>query len=1247
MMNEYIEKLAYKIGEGFQASSLKNIDDQVNAFHRTITLHESSDLSFISGLVATGLRGSAFLNGEKLSTNYNQLLTASRQHLPLVVHTNARVTGKGTYSTLNNYGNISAIHKSGCFQLIATSSQEDIFLTLVAHRISELALIPGIVIADYTEVDEKADIPADNLIIKYLGSPDDHIDCPTPAQEIIFGKSRRRVPNWFSLDLPVMLGSEKDGETSSFEAAARLKYFYDHLLNLIEQAYEEFYDVFGTMIDTVSSQGKSSAYAIITIGSQVGELFAQLPSDKKNIEVISIKQLNPFPASKVSDLLAGKKAITILENINGSGTIHSTFYDDVISALNNQTTKIYSGKYSADLEVNSLAKAIQHMISDQPKRNYFLGLSFTKSSSSYPKHEILLQEISKQYPEILTDSINESGKKGDHSPAGQSEIPLAVRMYKDKGPKYTRLSRFYDNSAFFYENNEHQELIADPFAAIPVTPSASASFFSQTTKRELLPVIDVKKCPGSGESFVNCPHSALLPIVISVESLVKAGADIAGAKGITITRLTPMYKNLAKVAAKVIENTDVTTVADFLPTAFENLTSQMKLEGEKLAVAREEFNAVLAEIGFLPVAITDTFYNLPNAIDQGSGELFSLVVNPSACTGCGICADISEAITMETQNNENLATVTGLFKLWEKLPDTAGDTINRLYHDESYNSLAAMMLSRSYFMSMSGASYSENNNPYKTLVHIITATTESVVQPKILKQINNIDELIDSLSDNVHGKLSKALPKEDLANLSKTLKKAHGRKLSFQEVVNQITEHGQNKLIDTASLNRKTDLVDLLKHLKWALSEGATGVGRSRFSLLMAGANSMDWARQYPANNFTSPAIIHWHGSAPEQTLGLFYGQMRFLLDNIKLLRRADLESKDKYDPSIHDREIAGLSWDELTEDEKHLVPPILLICERGDLDEAGWSSLNKLLVEKYPVKVLLFDNMASPNHDPIADLSLTASGIFSAMALKTAFVFQGGMGNVNHLFEGLITGLDKTYPALFNLYATKPEKHGVTNVNWLPYASLALNSRAFPCLSFNPQEKDNFLNGAINLDGNKDLKEEWVTEEMHITDDEKLNYQISWADWAYTQSSWQTEFNSVSTDDANIVLPDYLLLDVKARNGKIPVIIRGQADGLHYYAVSKKVVEMSQAVLTNWQTLQELAGVVAKIPAKLKHELEEEISSKYQQEIVELKKNYEQQLQEKEAAQTEKLRQQLKEKLVALSQMASQKSKKQINHND
>ncbi len=1183
-MHAMIEKLAYKIGEGVQASSLSNTEQQINAFYRTVATHESSDLSFINGLISSGLRGSALLNGEKVISNYDQFLTASRQHLALVVNTNARLVGESKYSTLNNFEHISAIQQTGCFQFVATSAQEEIYLTMIAHRIAELSLIPGLVIADYKSSDDVVSIPDDELIRKYLGDPDDQIECPTPAQEMIFGRTRRRIPNWFSFDTSVMLGSKKDSEAISFEGAATQKYFYDHLPHLIEQAFQEFKEVVGVELKPITSKGKSSDFAIISLGGQISELFDQLSTANRKTELIQINQLNPFPFDTLAKLMKGKKSVTILENTSGSGSTNSPFYYNVVNALTGAPLKVYCGKYSSKLDAAGLEMAIQHMVSNQPKTDYYLGIAFTKASSNYPKHEILLQEIEKQYPEITEESISTNSTNANPSSNVRDEIPLAIRMYQDHGPNYSRLSRFHSDTAFFYEHNEHDELVADPFAAIPVLPSASASFFSQSSKRSSLPILAPEKCTGCGDCFVHCPHSALPPIVIGVEQLMKTGAAIASKKGAPITRLTPMFKNLAKVATKIINDTAVTSVGDFLPLAFESLTVQMKLEGEKLEAAQNEFNAVMDEVAALPVAITDQFYNKPTLMEQGSGELFSLAVNPAACTGCSICAQVceAEALIMEPQNEENLTKIKDQFKLWEQLPDTSGDTINRLHHDKDYPSLAAILLSRNYYMAMSGASDSEQNSPYKTLLHIVTATAEAVVQPKMLAHLKRIEELINSLSENVHKKLSDALPDQHLDTLSKSLKGAHGRKIPIQELVNQMAQQEQGKLIDSEDIGRKADLVEDLKNLKWVLEEGPSGVGRSRYGLLLSGSDSMEWAKQYPANHFTSPCVIHWNGSAPDQTLGLFYGQLRYVLDHVKLMRRAVLESKDKYDPAVHDLEIATLTWDDLTDEEKRLIPPILLVAERDDLNELGWNSLNKLLAEKYPVKIFLLDHSAPPNKSPIAALAQTSSGIFSSIALKNAFVFQGGMGNADHLFEGLVDGLDRSYPALFNLYATKYEKHGVANVDWTPYASLALNSRAFPALRYDPGEKSDFLSGAIKLDGNKENKQDWVQEDIAIAGEETINYKINWADWAFTQREWKNHFTPTEENSSKLLVPDYIQLDEKTRNEKVPVIMRVDERGLKYYAVSDKVVEMTEAILSNWNTLQELAGLLDRISIEI-----------------------------------------------------------------
>lgn len=1241
-MNSIIEKLAYKIGEGLQASSLSLSKKNLNVFHRNVVTHESSDLSFINGLVSTGLRGSALLSGDKLVGNYNQLLTASRQHLPLVIHTNARLVGESKYSFINNYNHIQAIRQSGSFILIATSAQEEMYLTLIAHRIAELSLIPGIVVADYKASSDEVNFPEDEVIIKFLGYPDDQIECPTPAQEIIFGKHRRRIPNWFSSELPVMLGAKKDDRALSYEGAANRKFFHNHLPELIDQAFEEFNTIAGTNLNSVQRTGQSSRFAIISIGSQVSDLYQQSSSDAQKVEQIQINQLYPFPYDKVVDILKGKKSVTILENTTATGITHSQFYSDVLHSIEGDKTRLYCAKYNSALDVVSLEMAIKHMTSDQPNLEYFLGVPFTNPSSQYPKHNILLQEIEKKYPDISSASISTNRKDENNSPTIQDEIPLAIRMYKDSGPKYSHLTRFYDDTAFFYEHKKYNELIADPFAAIPVTPGASASFFSQSTKRALLPVFTPQNCTGCGDCFVHCPHSALPPISIGIEKLIKAGVKLASAKGKVITKLTPMIKNIAKVADNVINETEVNNVGDFLPAAFESLATQMKLEGEKLELVQSEFKAVMNEVAQFPVAITDKFYNTPSLIEKGTGEMFSLSVDPTACTGCSICAEVcaEDALNMEPQKEATLTHVKDQFHLWEQLPDTDGHTINRLLHDNDYPSLAAILLSRNYYMTMTGASESALDHPYKALLHIVTACTESVVQPKIITQIKNIDELTEALSQNVHNKLSEALPDHNLESLSKSLKKTQRRKIHIQDLVNQMDKDEQGKFVDSEELQRKTDLIQDLKNLKWVLSEGPTATGRSRYGLLLSGSKSLEWAKKYPSNNFSSPCVIHWNGSAPEQSLGLFYGQLRYLLDHFKLLQRAQLEVKDKYDPSIHNLPIAELTWDQLNDHEKQLVPPILLVAERDDMSESGWNSLNQLLVEKYPVKVFLLDHGTSPDQSPEVNLAKTYAGLISAIALKSAFVFQGGMGNVNHLFDGLMDGISKTYPAVFNLFSTNYKKHNESIIDWSPYASLALNSRTFPCLSFDPGKQQGFLRGAVNLTGNRNIKEDWVKEEVTVSTEKNISYEISWADWAFTQPAWKSHFTKVEKDNSQLLVTDFIRSDYKTRKGKVPVITRSGKSDLIYYSVSKKILRMTETVLSHWNTLQELAGVISEFPLKLKEEVAKELKFKYEQEVEALRKEYEQKLKDKEAEQTEVLRQRLKEKLLALSNLTKNKIK-------
>lgn len=1217
-MHKSIEKLAYKIAEAVQGDNLSDNSDKINIYHRKVTGHNGADLAYANGVITTGLRASALISGSGNSVNFNSFLSSQRQHLPLVVNLDCYNSSIRAYESLN------------CFIFVAASAKEHLNLNLLAHKVSELSLVPGFVIANYPATDEKVDLPADELLKNYLGNPDDQIECPTPAQRIVFGTSRRRIPNWYSLDLPVMLGTRKTDTAEIFEAMASEKYFADHLQDIITRAIAEFKAVFGEDLTVVSVDGKKSGEAILTNSGLVVKTY-KTSELKKAPQFIKLNQVKPVPEEALHDALQSKTSITLIENSELGGS--SSYLNRQIVSLFPKAD-IYSARLGTSFSGESLEAVINHMYETGSLKEYFVALPFTKSKSEYPKHEILLQEVAKQYPDLKNASVGQAASTFTRQ-SEQPVIPAAVRQHLDRGPNYSKLSGFYDNTAFFYQQAEENELVADPFSALPLTPAGSAGFFRGAQKRTHIPHFRPAKSQGNGGSFVHCPHAALMPIVIGIEPLMKEGMALAAAKGHTLSKLTPMLKNLAKLAGKSVEE-KTENLADFLPTAFESLCKQMKLEGENLELVKNEFNLVVDELKALPVAITDTFYNTPEATEKGSGELFSVVVNPATCTGCGICAEAceDEAINIVEEDAELLSNAEAAFRLWEALPTVTASTIERL-HESDYNPLATLLLPKENFNTMTGGSKSEVNNAYKTLIHLVTAAASNMAAPKQKALASHINELIESISEKVHESLSNALPKENLEALSMTLRETRSQKTSFHEIVDRLEELGQQKMVDTRELQRKTDLVDALKELSWVIKEGPTGMGRATFGLYLTGSEQMSWAQEYPLNNFTVPAVVQWQSSAPEQVLGLVNGHIRHQIDNIKLIRRAEMEAAGKYDPAAHDLEIAALDWDRLTEDERNSIPPILIVGDREDVNSSGWQSLNKLLATEYPVKVILLDHIAPPAKDSVASLSQSYSGLINAIATKKAFVFQGSIADSAHMAKGLISGMAEAKPALLNLYAYNEALHGSEATDGIAYAHLAVNSRTFPLLSFSPDKEHGFLNGTINLDANRNNREDWIDEEIKLPTEESLAYKITWADWAFTQEAWKSEFKKVESGGNNVPVAEFVKMSAKDRANKIPVIMRSTQKGLVNYSASRIVVRMTETVLDNWNTLQELAGLITEFPVKLSEEVKKELANKFDQDVAELRKEYDQKLKEQEQEFMSKMRVQIRERLVQLSKMA------------
>ncbi|MCB9329438.1 MAG: 4Fe-4S binding protein, partial [Lewinellaceae bacterium] len=815
---------------------------------------------------------------------------------------------------------------------------------------------------------------------------------------------------------------------------------------------------------------------------------------------------------------------------------------------------------------------------------------------------------------------------------GSNSIPRNIHRHKDIGPPYARATRFYHNTAALYAAGTLDELVADPFQALPVAPAGTAALAGKPQNRASLPVFKPELCTACGACMVHCPHEALPSLAINVEQLLRGGMEIAAKLGTPLAQLTPLVKNLGKIAGQIIQEKaePIGRLGDFLPEAFNRLADQLNLEGEKRTSTEQQIEKLIETLKPLPIAATQKLFNQREAMEGGSGELFALALDSQACTGCGICSTVCEplALEMTPQTPELAEQAAATLECWEQLPDTAPASILRLLDDMEYNPLAALLLSRFNYGTLAGPGPDELG-PKKAMIHWLTAIAESIGQPNLAAMCREIEQAASDLSENIHQVLGEALPAENSSGLQDAIRDADGKRLPLDELIVRLSAQEHLKLIDTAVLQRKTQLAQALKDLLWTLKEGPTGMGRARYGLVFPGGEQAAESL-YPFHAFQAPAMVTADGSL-DLSLGLFEAQLRHAIDNIRLLRRAKLEIKNQYRPELHAATIAGLTWDQLTDAEKNLAPPLLVVCNRENLPENFIGQLPKVLASKYPMKIIVLDNGAlQPNESPEIYFGTRNAMLQAAQSCRQATVFMGSAANPKVFFEGLLRGMRSHEPAFFLLYCPDSRRHNLPLTAWPQLAERALNSRAVPFFEVNPaQHGGNSRASAISLRGNPSERAGWAFSAKN--DDSMV---VTFADWLFTLDDWREYFQEQKESPANACqIAEYLDLDAAARVGKTPVIFPFIKNGVSTsYAVSENVAQACGMALSAWNDLREMAGALSPHPEKLWQEAETEIASRYEARIREIEAAHAARVEQLEQEFLEKTRIKLREKLLALS---------------
>ena len=101
-----------------------------------------------------------------------------------------------------------------------------------------------------------------------MGRPDEIIETPTPAQKIIYGETRRRIPEVWDVDNPMMAGIVQNQDSYMQSVAAQRPFFFDHIKDLTDQAFAEYYQLTGRQYQRVMSyKAQDADYLILGQGS--------------------------------------------------------------------------------------------------------------------------------------------------------------------------------------------------------------------------------------------------------------------------------------------------------------------------------------------------------------------------------------------------------------------------------------------------------------------------------------------------------------------------------------------------------------------------------------------------------------------------------------------------------------------------------------------------------------------------------------------------------------------------------------------------------------------------------------------------------------------------------------------------------------------------------------------------------------------------------------------------------------------
>jgi pyruvate/2-oxoacid:ferredoxin oxidoreductase beta subunit len=217
------------------------------------------------------------------------------------------------------------------------------------------------------------------------------------------------------------------------------------------------------------------------------------------------------------------------------------------------------------------------------------------------------------------------------------------------------------------------------------------------------------------------------------------------------------------------------------------------------------------------------------------------------------------------------------------------------------------------------------------------------------------------------------------------------------------------------------------------------------------------------------------------------------------------------------------LRWDQ----EGHANRRLWVIGGDGAMYDIGFQSLSRMLMSGMDIKVLVLDTQVYSNTGGQSSTATFTSQDAKMSAIGSArhgkrerrkelsqilmmhpdvFVAQTTAAHLNHFYKTVLAANEFPGPAVVICYTSCQPEHGIPDDASYSQAKLAVESRTFPLLVYDPRKGER-IRERLTLQGNPALKEDWAT-------DPKTNLPVDFVAFARTEGRFARHFASDGTPD-------------------------------------------------------------------------------------------------------------------------------------